>query len=126
LINTQKHIEYWRDSALSDIDTAELLFNKNKLKESLFFCHLTIEKILKAHYTKVYNEVPPKTHSLYYLVEKNAILTDENLLKLFGILMRYQMEGRYPEYKPGVLSKERTLEIIKKTKEVLKWLMIML
>jgi hypothetical protein len=30
---------------------------------------LSIEKILKAHYVKNYNVVPPKTHNLSYLLK---------------------------------------------------------
>jgi len=126
LINTQKQIDYWKNSALSDIDTAEILFKKNKLKECLFFCHLTIEKILKAHFTKIYNQIPPKTHSLNYLIEKIEISIDDDIFNLFGILMNYQIEGRYPDYEPERLSVDETIELLKKTKEVLKWLMQML
>lgn len=44
MINIEKQIEYWKKSAVSDIDTAGILLRSNKLLNGLFFSHLTIEK----------------------------------------------------------------------------------
>lgn len=51
-MNINKQIEYWKSGAVNDIDTAELLIRNNKLLHGLFFCHLVIEKIIKAHVVK--------------------------------------------------------------------------
>ncbi|MBI5324607.1 MAG: HEPN domain-containing protein [Ignavibacteriae bacterium] len=126
MFNTQKQIDYWKNGAISDIETAEILLNKNKLKECLFFCHLTIEKILKAHYSKIFTKVPPKTHSLNYFVEKLDLSINENVSDLFGILMNYQLEGRYPDYEPEKIGSSEVLELCNNTKEVLLWLIQML
>jgi len=48
MIDTNKQIDYWVKGAFSDIETAELLLTGKKYVKSLFFCHLAIEKILKA------------------------------------------------------------------------------
>jgi len=48
MFDLEKQIEYWKRGADSDIETAEFLISGRKYLEGLFFCHLTIEKILKA------------------------------------------------------------------------------
>lgn len=58
---------------INDIDTAELLINNNKLLHGLFFCHLVLEKIIKAHVVLTTKNIPPKSHDLLYLLKKNRI-----------------------------------------------------
>ena len=48
----EEHIQYWIESADSDLDTAEALFASGKYDWCLFLGHLVLEKILKAHYVK--------------------------------------------------------------------------
>lgn len=44
----------------------------------------------------------------------------------FGILMKYQIQGRYPEPSPGAHSKTQIFNFLEKTKEAQKWLEKML
>lgn len=69
-MDIDKQIEYWKSGAVNDIDTAELLINNNKLLHGLFFCHLVIEKIIKAHVAKDTKNIPPKIHNLNWLLKK--------------------------------------------------------
>ena len=39
-----------------------------------FMCHQVIEKILKACYTFLNDDMPPYTHNLRYLAEKSLLL----------------------------------------------------
>jgi len=64
-----KQIDYWTRGADNDIETAELLISGKKYLEGLFFCHLTIEKILKALVVKRTDILAPKSHNLSYLSE---------------------------------------------------------
>jgi len=48
MLDINKQIDYWTKGAFSDIETAELLLKGKKYVGSLFFCHLAIEKVLKA------------------------------------------------------------------------------
>jgi HEPN domain-containing protein len=52
MINIQKQIDYWISGAEDDIVTADLLIREMRILHGLFFCHLVIEKALKAHYVK--------------------------------------------------------------------------
>ena len=120
--NLQKQIDYWKNGALSDIETAEILVEKDKLLHGLFFCHLTIEKAIKAHYVKATNNLAPKTHDFTYLLTKANLEIEESYQPLLGILMKYQLEGRYPENKIDSPSKERTKDYLNQTKKLLEWL----
>ena len=91
MIDIQKQIDYWRDQAISDMETAEILIEKKKLLHGLFFCHLVIEKILKAHYVRSKEEIPPKTHQLNYLAKNSELAFSPGQLDFLGILMKYQL-----------------------------------
>ncbi len=45
------------------MESAEILLDKKKTQQSLFFCHLALEKMLKALFTHNTGQVPPKTHN---------------------------------------------------------------
>ena len=121
-INIDKQIEYWQNGANEDIVTAELLINGNRLLPGLFFCHLVIEKILKAHVVKSTKEIPPRTHNLSWLLDKTPLVLAEKDKQFLGILMHYQLEGRYPDYNPEIPSKPTVLKYLQHTKSLLECL----
>ena len=123
MLTPEEYTEYWKNLAVSDIETAEILIKKKKLREGLFFCHLTIEKILKAHYCKVNQKEAPKTHHLFYLFEKSEIEIDDDKRDFFGVLMKYNLEGRYPEYNPVLPQKEKIYQYLRRTRKELNWLL---
>ena len=122
MIDIKKQIEYWFTNAEYDIETAELLISQNKILHGLFFCHLSIEKAIKAHFVKIKKEIPPKTHNLIYLSEVTGIELNEEKNLLLGVLMRFQLEGRYPEYQPVIPSKEKASEYLSASKDLVQWL----
>ncbi len=101
-MDISKQLIYWIDGASSDLETAELLINSRRLLHGLFFCHLTIEKVLKAWVGKTTLDIPPKTHNLLRLHEISNLSLSEEEIKLHEVLMIYQLEGRYPEYYPNL------------------------
>jgi HEPN domain-containing protein len=126
MVDIEKQIEYWVKEADSASDTARILIKKKRYLHGLFFCHLTIEKIIKAHVVKATNQIPPKSHNLFRLLENAGVeVTDENA-EFLGVLMRYQLEGRYPGYNPQIPDKKRVKEYFRKTSEILLWLKNML
>jgi len=124
--NIAKQIQYWKTTALSDLETAEILIDKGKLLQGLFFCHLTIEKLLKAHFVKTNESLAPKTHDLIYLMKKANLSLNEAQTMTLLILMNYQLEGRYPENFIGSPGKEKAAEYMDQTKDLLEWLMMRL
>ena len=121
-MNINKQIEYWKSGAVNDIDTAELLINNNKLLHGLFFCHLVLEKIIKAHVVLATKNVPPKSHDLLYLLKKTELILESGDTEFLGLMMKYQLEGRYPEYYPMPPSREKSNEYLSRTKDLLKCL----
>ena len=126
MTDIQKQMAYWLDSAEDDIVTAELLIRETRIIHGLFFCHLVIEKALKAHYVKVVKEVAPRSHNLNYLSERTRLEFDDETQIFLGILMKYQLQGRYPDYHPVIPGQLRVNDYFNKTKDLLKWLKVKL
>jgi len=97
-IKLNKQAEYWYNESLDNLETAKVLYKNNKYLESLFFCQLSIEKVLKAIYVIRKGATPPKIHNLLLLAEKSDLLDelDETQLDFLGKVNSYQLEGRYP------------------------------
>ncbi len=71
-----------------------------------------IEKAIKAHVVKKINEIAPRSHNLIYLSEKaNLEFSDDNEIFL-GILMKYQLQGRYPDYNPIIPEKSKAINYL--------------
>jgi HEPN domain-containing protein len=77
----EQHIDYWLESAAHDLETAETLFQTAHYDWCLFVGHLIIEKILKAHYVKELNKIPPKSHDLVKLSEYLKLDIDEEIME---------------------------------------------
>ncbi len=122
MIDVNKQIEYWTAGAEADIDTAGILIKKRKYLHGLFFCHLAIEKIIKANVAKGTHQTPPKSHNLFRLLEDAGIDMEDENIEFLGILMKYQLEGRYPDYSPQVPDKKTVRGYFSKTREMLIWL----
>jgi HEPN domain-containing protein len=121
MLNVPKQIEYWQNGATDDLETASILVDNKKYIHGLFFCHLSIEKIIKAHVVKVTNEIPPKSHDLFFLSKKANIDLPQDKQLIIQILMKYQLEGRYPEYLPEAPKQNIVISYLKQTNDLLKW-----
>ena len=118
MINIQKQSDYWINGAEDDIVTADLLIREKRTLHGLFFCHLVIEKAIKAHVVKKIGDVAPKTHNLIYLSEKAELELDDSILSFLGILMKYQLQGRYPDYNPFLPDQLIVNEYLNETKKI--------
>lgn len=126
MIDIDKQIDYWKSGALDDLESAKVLIKSNRLLHGLFFCHLVIEKVIKAHVVKQTKEVAPRSHNLIYLSEKASLEFNEEDEIFLGILMKYQLQGRYPDYNPILPKKIKVLNYLSKTENLLAWLQEML
>jgi HEPN domain-containing protein len=122
MLDLKKQIQYWCSNGKNDLDTAELLISNGKVLHGLFFCHLAIEKIIKAHYVNTTKEVPPKSHNLIFLSEKANLELGSEIEIFFGILMKFQLEGRYPDYYPEIPPVKTVADYLNKTKDLFLWL----
>jgi HEPN domain-containing protein len=121
MINVPKQIEYWQNGAIADLESAGILIENKRFVHGLFFCHLSIEKIIKALVVKQTMEIPPKSHDLFYLSKLVHVELPEDKQLIVQILMKYQLEGRYPEYLPDSPQQNIVVEYFNQTCDLLKW-----
>ena len=69
MINIEKQISFWRDGAGEDLEVARELILHKHLRHGLFFLHLALEKIIKAHVCKNINDLAPRIHNLIRLTQ---------------------------------------------------------
>lgn len=125
-INFKKQIDYWLKAAESDIETARsILKTRKNLHYCLFFCHLTIEKHIKALIVRNTQQMPPRSHDLEFLAEKAGIKLELNDLDFLTEMNGFNLETRYPDeqfeiYKKATVT--RTKKYFKRTEEFTIWL----
>ncbi|MDE2019285.1 MAG: HEPN domain-containing protein [Patescibacteria group bacterium] len=96
----EKTIGYYESSSAEDWKIAQKLFDSKDYSYCLFFCHLALEKLLKAVVVKKVNEHPPFTHFLARLAELAELPLDEvqiadlNEITKFNIATRYEDDKR--------------------------------
>ncbi len=81
-----------------------------------------IEKVIKAHIVKQAQEIAPRSHNLIFLSEKAKLEFNNDDDILLGILMKYQLQGRYPDYNPSIPDKSKVDGYLIKTEKLLTWL----
>jgi HEPN domain-containing protein len=121
--------EEWLRQAEYDIQTAEAMLQAERYIYTVFMCHLAIEKMFKALYTKRLNKIPPKTHELVYFIKKLSLNLPEDIAEFIGTLSEAHIVTRYPDELSKVLQyfpKDKTEEILSKSKEVVQWIKGML
>jgi len=98
-LRKKEKVKYWLQSAQDDWRVAKHLFQRGDYSYSLFFGHLTIEKILKAIYVNRLDDNPPFTHRLVFLAEKASLEIPEEKLRLLETVTDFNLEARYPDEK---------------------------
>ena len=121
------YIQYWKETAEKDWEAVESLFEKGNYVHALFWAHLVLEKLLKAHWVKDNQDnFPPKVHNLKFLAEVTSLhLSDDQFLFLMR-MNDYQMEGRYPDYQfriYRILNETRTKNILEEVDKMRLWLL---
>ena len=122
MIDVQKQITYWQNGAADDLESARILLENNRILHGLFLCHLVIEKSIKAIVVRKTMEIAPRSHNLVYLSELAHLEFVEEDEIFLGILMKYQLQGRYPDYNPNIPVVEKANEYLNTTERLMKWL----
>lgn len=99
VLDTKKVIQYWITTAEHSYETARVLLKVKRYPECLFFCHLMIEKILKALVVRKTKTHAPYTHKLVDLVRMAHIDLTEKQLDDLTTITEFNIAGRYEEYK---------------------------
>ena len=124
--NFKKDIKYWLGSSRKDFRVAQNLLSLKHYPHCLFFCHLSIEKLLKAITIKVNRQYPPHTHDLRKLAELANMGLSPKQEQILEIISTFNIAGRYADAKfkfyQKYNKKEYAQKYLKITKELLLWL----
>ena len=122
-----KEIEnYWLNSADDALDTAIQLFKAKKFSHSMFFLHLSVEKLLKALFVNHKNIEPPFGHNLVNLSLKiTEVKFEKSQLELLSQISTFNIAARYDDYKQNfykTCDKKFATKYLKASKDIIKWL----
>ena len=67
--------------------------------DALFFCHLTLEALLKAAVVAKTGEYPPHQHDLVDLARRASVVLDEKKTKELAEITTFNIRARYDDYK---------------------------
>jgi HEPN domain-containing protein len=120
----RKETEAWLASAESDAGAARLLLANGFYSQSIFYTHLSVEKVLKALVMEHLNqERPPVTHNLVSLIEAIVPNPPE---RLYDFLVRLSPEStgtRYTVYpESDVYTIELAQSLLDGAAETTQWL----
>ncbi|MCL4550451.1 MAG: HEPN domain-containing protein [Bacteroidetes bacterium] len=121
----EEQIQYWVDIAESDVPVAKNLFENGHFIYCLFFGHLILEKIIKAHYVKDTQQTPPKIHDLVSLERRTKLNLSKEQREFLLKVNNFNLESRYPDFKRNafvVATKAYTEDYMKKIMEMYEWL----
>ena len=116
MINVHKQVGHWLNGSEEDIAVARELLEKKRVRHSLFFAHLALEKALKAHVCQATGDLAPPIHN----VSRLDIAQDN--LDLFAEVNEFNIEGRYPGTSTPMPSEEEAEMYLQRIGDVLTWL----
>ena len=116
--------ERWAAQADYDLSVAELLYQQEVYRYCVFFCHLALEKRLKAILLeRTGRREPPHTHGLRTLARGARVNLSYNHYRFLASMEDHSIKARYP--KPDDLafySRNNAADILSRTREVYEWL----
>ncbi len=122
MVNIDKHISYWRKGADEDFEVAMQLVDSGKIRHGLFFLHLSLEKIIKAHICRNTGDIAPKLHNLSVLAEMSGIAFQPEQLDLLAEMNPLNIEGRYPDTWGPLPSRTEANMLVQKSGAMLLWM----
>jgi len=130
MMTKQQYIDYWINTSENDWVTVEALFESKRYSHCLFWAHLVLEKIAKAHWVKNHEEnIPPKVHNVVWLLEESGVNLGDEIMDYLSNFNDFQLSGRYPDYTNKIYkicTETFTKKELEKVKEIRKCLLKML
>jgi HEPN domain-containing protein len=123
MLDINKQIAYWRDGAAEDWQVSQELFEHGRIRYSLFFSHLALEKILKAHVCRHTQDLAPRIHNLVRLAELASVSLLQSQIDVLAKLNAFNIEGRYPDIQTSSPSRDVAQEYLNSAGEIYQWLM---
>lgn len=123
----QEHISHWVETCQDDWLAAHALFQAKRFLQSLFFAHLTIEKLSKAHWVKDNTtDIPPRTHNIIRLWQETVLTPMADYENTAAELNSFQMDGRYQDYQRAAYQRATesfTRALLNDTDQLRQWLL---
>ncbi len=120
-----RQISYWTISAERNWQTAQVLYKFKHYDACLFFCHLTIEKLLKGLVVLETDQSAPYIHDLLLLADRAKISLSKEQRELLAEITTFNISSRYDNEKLSFY-KKCTPSFTKKyftiSKELVLWL----
>jgi HEPN domain-containing protein len=113
----------WLRQAKYDFETAGSLFESKRYIYAVFFCHLAVEKAIKAVWQHKHKALPPKSHNLTWLLGESGFALPDDLAEFFHGLAQASVPVLYPETLEGfrkAFPRTDVVEILKSTKETIR------
>ena len=123
MIDINKQIRFWKNGALEDWEVAQELVNNGRGRHGLFFAHLAIEKLIKAHVCRHTQDLAPRIHNLVRLAETAALPLNQTQRDIMAEMNAFNIEGRYPDFSILPLSHVESQDYLSRAGEVYQWLM---
>jgi HEPN domain-containing protein len=121
----QKRSTEWLKQADYDLDTAGYMYTGGRYPYAVFMSHLAVEKALKGLYYEKRQQIPPKSHSLQYLLNEIGIKPPPSHGKFIIKLSEASIPTRYPEDLEKMkkdFTPEAVGDILMKAQEVIQWI----
>jgi HEPN domain-containing protein len=126
-MNKTDYINYWKKTAADSWLSTQALFMATRYVESVFWAHLTLEKLLKAHWVKDNSaNIAPRIHNLVRLLDETNLILEINQRRFLLEMNAYQMDTRYPDYGfsiETVCTLENTRTLLSEVENLQTWLL---
>ncbi len=112
-------------SARDDWEVVQSLFKSQHYGYALFFCHLALEKALKALVIKRTHEHAPHMHDLRRLAEQALLTLTDNQRKDLDVISTFNIRARYDDFRRTFYQKANRVyatRYIKIAEEFYQWL----
>ena len=123
MIDIAQQVAYWRDGAREDWDVAQDLIAQGRVRHAMFFAHLALEKVLKAHICRQTNDLAPRLHNLIRLAEIGDVRPSQKYLDVLAEMNAFNLEGRYTDLLMPPPSLAEARDYLTRAEEVMQWLL---
>ena len=123
---TAQQVRYWRSGAEGDWRVGVALIRSRKTRHGLFFLHLALEKVLKAHVCQTSGTHAPRIHALPVLAERSGVGLTTPQRNVLMVMDRYNLAGRYPDAWSHPPRGQSLRDLVRRCREVYRCLVDLL
>lgn len=120
-MNVERQVQYWRESAASDLDTASVLCLGDRVGPCLLFCHFALDKVLKGLVCRVTGQTPPFKQNLKRLSEQARVEFTAEQAVFLERASEFDREIRHDVSAAPVVSPSELPNVFAQAKEMVEW-----